>query len=183
MQVSYVAFIQALKQEGSELSLTPLLELATQMGLTVSFLNESCHQNSKNYTALTQTIELPALAKDPKELFSNLAHELGHYIVATDEERKIDNYGLGQSPDDDSSFFWELNVKLQNSRKNLPPSRIATEEEASFAGMIIEMILKQSPNYTYQLHGWDKHSSVNAQKELFQAVGTKVRRFIKTGCL
>jgi hypothetical protein len=170
VKTSYLAFQKSLKTEAPEpQSLQPLLALAKKLGLYVTFLDLEHHNVSKNYTAKTQFIELPIQSKPCAEQFSNLAHELGHFIAATPEERILDNYGLFRSPDDASSLFWEEGKNFSNNHHYLQQK----EKEASIAGMILEMILGYSPRFTFDLHNW-KYEEFDIKKN-FDIVIPKIR--------
>jgi hypothetical protein len=81
---------------------------------------------------------------------SNLSHELGHYIIASPERRRMPEYGLGSGPE-----------SFKDSERMLGKIETNYEESlASIVGMLIEKWAGQDYKlFTWMEHGWTGHTS------------------------
>jgi hypothetical protein len=173
----FEAFIQATDREPTQSGvedLTPLLNLARQvLGLRVELVKSKDHDSRNNSKLFINYIPDESAGptiyvcseNEPDSLVrSNLAHEIGHYLVASQEQKRLPNYGLGPSPDDETSDFWDK-VYPQWATSCLYGSEIATMEgQASFVGMLIEYLLGYDSAYTYDYHNWNEHGKDSPKK-------------------
>lgn len=77
---------------------------------------------------------------------SNVAHEIGHWLVATPAQRRYIDFGLGTSPD---SYKDTKRVLRAGPAQQM-------EELASVAGMLVELACGLDPyEYTWGYHNWE----------------------------
>jgi len=181
--MNFKIFEEGIKREVLK-DLEPIRNFSHKLGLSVSFTPEKQLKNGISYSAQAGLFKIPLESKIEAQI-SNLAHELGHYIVAMPEDRKKDNFGLGPSPDDEMSSYWMAENDGQSSLnyRSLVSNTVSHEIEtkASMAGLILEYLLGYSPLFTYVHHGWDTQDSKGASLEtVFNLVIKDVQTFYQT---
>lgn len=75
---------------------------------------------------------------------SNLIHEVAHYFVAAEPDRKIPEYGLGNAPDSNVKAPYTKAMHLRD----------VEESQASILGILWEKELGHDYFYTLEKHGW-----------------------------
>ncbi len=124
--------------------------LAVQYGITPVYATSFTME--VQYAAATRTIYV--------ETDSDLVHEVAHFLVATDAERLMDEYGLGSSPD----AFDTLPAKVKRAKLR--------EECASLLGILIERQLQLTHKgkplhaHTWAYHSWDARYTKNFRKTI-----------------
>lgn len=117
------------------------LDLAARVGLTPVYAK--CFTFPTQYVAATRTIYADS--------DSDLVHDVAHYLVATNAEREMDEFGLGSGPDSHVDGHQDPRVKKAQVK----------EELASLLGILIErhlgLTIKGKPMHrdTWELHSWD----------------------------
>ncbi len=84
-----------------------------------------------------------------ENLVSNLSHEIGHWIVASEQERSIVDFNMGPSPEIKYVPY------LMNQSTESVKFCEYREKEASLIGILIEKTIGADWRSTWKYHGWN----------------------------
>jgi len=94
---------------------------------------------------------------------SNILHDIAHYVLASKEERAMEDFGLGDGPDSGESMKRKLSMRKCDK----------LEEQASVLGIFWEKSLNLNHDSTYVYHDWKDedpkfHSRTNEIKSIIK---------------
>lgn len=131
------------------------------------------HRDCKPYAYDGQTIALFDKKPDKIRPPSNLVHDIAHYLVASDERRRMPEFGLGESPDTMSYRYLSSYIDLEKA--NLE------EEMASMLGILIEKEIGSDWKETWHFHNWSEGRLKDIDEDCFKMPHPKrvIKKLIK----
>lgn len=95
---------------------------------------------------------------------SDIAHEIGHWLTATPEQRRTPNYGCGPAVEDG------VHVSLKDLDPRLSKAEaFQVERKASATGILLERELNLDWEETFYAHNWKTDDFMLVCVELFLA--------------
>ncbi len=116
-------------------------ELANRYGITATRVH---HPPTYGY----EENEIRFLGHTDQEAFSNLCHDLAHWLIASPDRRVLPDFGLGPGPD--SCATAERNVNVSTAQLE--------ESAASILGILIERHLGGDVTSTLKRHRWSNRA-------------------------
>jgi hypothetical protein len=121
----------------------PLYRAARDVGLKLVYVGKRPWEEIRKFPMYDGASTAYVAGLD-EEGVSNAAHEIGHYIVATEQDRGRRDYGSA-GPENRDLRYGDLAAVCQHS-----------EEDASLVGVYVErrLISKAQSTWTAQHHDW-----------------------------
>lgn len=125
----------------TSLDIQRVVRLAKSLGLVMTLIKDV--DRVQAFEGRFQVVS----KNDPEEVVSDGCHEIAHWLVATPDQRKLPNYGLGPSPDDD---YLDLGTPMELFRDEAQ----AIESQASLLTVLIQRDMGVSGRNTLVIHNW-----------------------------
>ena len=125
----------------TSLDIQRVVRLAKSLGLVMTLIKDV--DRVQAFEGRFQVVS----KNDPEEVVSDGCHEIAHWLVATPEQRKLPNYGLGSSPDDD---YLNLDIPCEMDRDEAQK----IESQASLLTVLMQRHMGVSGRNTLVVHNW-----------------------------